>query len=146
VIKSLSLVVVIVAGFLFNGCATNAPTQNSRISKVYETSYPEGISVFISNAKVRKNIEISDARIIYGSSKRQLQCIVNNNSNDIYNLIIDTKWSDDRGSQISSYPNAKKIKLYPGNAKRVVIDAPNYKAKDVLIKVGCGSNCIQKGE
>jgi len=144
--KSLSLIVAIVIGVIFSGCATNSPTQTSRVSKVYETSYPEGISVFINNTKVRANIEITDARITYGKNKRQFQCIINNNSDDIYNLIVDTKWSDDRGVQISSYPNAKKIKLYPKDAKRVVIDAPNYKAKDVLLKIRCGSNCIEKEE
>jgi len=142
--KSLSLIMALTIGIVLGGCAANSPSQTSRVSKVYETTYPEGISVFINNAKVRKNIEISDARIAYGKNKRQLQCIINNNSSDTYNLIIDSKWSDDRGIEISSYPNAQKVKLNPGDAKRIVISAPNYKAKDALIKVACGSNCIQK--
>ncbi len=141
--KSLSLIIVVAVGIVFSACANNSP-RVSRISKVYESSYPKGISVFISNSKVRENIKITDARISYGKNKRELQCIINNNSDDIYNLIIDPKWSDDRGVQISTYPQARKIKLYPGDAKRVVLDAPNYKAKDVLLNVGCGNSCIQK--
>ena len=141
--KSLSIALITMVGFAFSGCATSSGPSSSRVSKVYETSYPEGISVFVSNSEVRKNIEISDARISYGRDKRQVQCIVNNTSDDRYNLIIDSKWSDDRGVDISSYPRAKKITLNPGDAKRVMLDAPNYKAKDVLIEVRCGTNCIE---
>ena len=141
-IKNLSLAIIMITiGLGFSGCGTNT---GPKVTKVYETSYPEGISVFVNNAKVRQNIKITDARISYGKNKRQVQCILNNNSSDIYNLVLDSEWTDDRGVNISSYPRPNKVSIAPGNAEMIILNAPNYKAKDVLIKVKCGTNCIVK--
>ena len=134
--------VVLVSLLVFSGCANSS--QNNRISKVYESDYPEGITVSIYNGKIKDNISVSDARIAYGSNKRQAQFIVNNNSSDIYNLVINTEWSDKRGTKISTYPRPKKVSIDAQSGKRIIIDAPNYKAKDVLINIDCSTNCIKE--
>jgi len=125
-----------------SGCG--AASAGNRVSKVYETNYPEGISVSIYDGKIKENVVISDARISFGKTKRQVQFIINNRSEDTYNLLIDSEWLDKRDMKISTYPRAKKIKLTAKSGKRIVLDAPNYKAQDVLINIECGSNCVIK--
>ena len=135
------LIGTILTLILFTGCATNT---GPKITKVQETTYPKGISVFINNSKIRNNIEISDARISFAKNKKQVQFVVNNTSGKAYNLILDSEWFDERNTKISSYPRPSKIHLNTESSKRIILDAPNYKAKTVLIVVKCDTNCIKK--
>ncbi len=140
--KIFSFVLVIVIGIVFEACAPTQP--QSRISSVHQSIYPKGITVFIANSKIREGIEISDARLIYAQSKREVQLIVNNISDYTYNLLLSSEWTDDRGVKISAYPDTQRVSLNPNDGKRVVLEAPNFKGKNVLIKITCGQNCIAK--
>ncbi len=139
--KIYSLITVILISLLFTACSTET---GPKITKVQETVYPKGITVFIDNSEVRKNITISDARISFAKNKRQVQFVINNTSNDKYNLIVDSEWFNERNAKVSSYPRPSKIHLNQKSSKRVILNAPNYKAKTVLIKVLCNINCIEK--
>ncbi|HIP37273.1 MAG TPA: DUF1425 domain-containing protein [Crocinitomix sp.] len=140
--KKYSLLVgTILTLILFTGCTTNT---GPKVIKIQETTYPKGISVFINSSKVRNNIEISDARISFAKNKKQIQFIVNNTSSDTYNLILDSEWFDERNTKISSYPRPSRIHLNTESSKRIVLNAPNYTAKTVLIVVKCDTNCIEK--
>jgi uncharacterized protein YcfL len=139
--KIYSLLTVILISLLFTACSTDT---GPKITKVQETVYPDGITVFIDSSEIRKNITISDARISFAKNKRQVQFIVNNTSNETYNLILDSEWFNERNVRVSAYPRPNKIHLNQKSSKRVVLNAPNYKAKTVLIKVQCNTNCIEK--
>ncbi len=139
--KIYSLLIVILISTLFTACSTDT---GPKITKVQETVYPNGITVFMDNSEVRKNINISDARISFAKNKRQVQFIINNSSSKTYNLILDSEWFNERNVKVSSYPRPNKIHLSQQSSKRVILNAPNYKAKTVLIKVQCNTNCIEK--
>lgn len=138
--KSLvSSLIALVGVVLFSGCVSSSP---DRISKVYETDYPDGITVSIYDGKIKDDVTITDARMAFGKSKSQAQFIINNNSDDTYNLVVNSEWSDKRGTRISTYPRPQKITLGAQSGKRMVVDAPNFKAKNVIINVECGANCV----
>jgi len=138
----ISGVIALVGVVLLSGCGASSP----RVAKVYETNYPEGISVSIYDGKIKEDVAISDARMSYGSNKSQVQFIINNRSEDIYNLVVNSEWTDKRGTVIPTYPRPQKIRLEPSSGKRMVVQAPNFKAKNVLINVECGNNCIVEKE
>ncbi|MEA2110929.1 MAG: hypothetical protein U9P71_02655 [Campylobacterota bacterium] len=128
---------------LFSGCASSAP----QVTKVNEIDYPEGISVIVYNTALKKNIEIANARLINGKYKKEAQLIIHNNNSDVnLNISIGSEWTDSRGKIQLDRNIAKRVKLRPHTATRVVLSAPNYKAKDVLINIECGNNCIEKIE
>ena len=130
--KMFKLSTVLVALSILSGCAT--PTPN-RITKVNETTYPSGITVAIYNDKIKKSLVISDARMSFGKSKRQAQFILNNKSDNILILKVRSEWTDKRGVMISTYPTIQTIKLLAHSGKRMVIDAPNFKAKDIILNI-----------
>ncbi len=140
--KIISGVIALVGIVLFSGCGSSSP----RVAKVYETNYPEGISVSIYDGKIKEDVAISDARMSFGSNKSQVQFIINNRSKDIYNLVVNSEWTDKRGTVIPTYPRPQKIRLEPKSGKRMVVQAPNFKAKNVLINVECGTNCVIEKE
>ncbi len=142
--KSIFLVMMVLIGLTFSACAPSANPHRSRIAKVQESRYPNGITVFMSNRDISKNIGITDARILYDRNKREVQFILNNNSKYIFNLILDSEWSDERGMKISAYPASKEVSLLPNSSVRVILKSPNFRAKDVMIIVKCASNCKQK--
>lgn len=132
---------VLLAMALLSGCAEPSP---NRISKVQETNYPDGISVSIYDGRIKEGVVVSDARMGFGKSKSQVQLILNNNSDDTYNLAVSSEWSDKRGIKISTYPRVQNIRLVSHSGKRMIIDAPNFKAKNVIVNVECGNNCVVK--
>ena len=139
----ISSVIALVGMVVFSGCVSSSP---NRVAKVYETNYPEGISVSIYDGKIKEDVAISDARMSFGSNKSQVQFIINNRSKDIYNLVVNSEWTDKRGTVIPTYPRPQKIRLEPKSGKRMVVQAPNFKAKNVLINVECGTNCVIEKE
>ena len=135
----ISSIIVLVGMIVFSGCVSSSP---NRVAKVYETDYPEGISVSIYDGKIKENVAVSDARMSFARNKSQVQFIINNRSEDIYNLVVNSEWTDKRGTVIPSYPRPQKIRLEANSGKRVLVQAPSFKAKNVLINVECGSNCV----
>ena len=131
--------IVLVTIALLSGCAN--PTPN-RITKVQESTYPDGISISIYDGRIKEGVIVSDARMVYGKNKSQVQLILNNNSDDTYNLAVSSEWTDKRGIKISTYPQVQHIRLIAHSGKRMIINAPNFKAKDVLINIECGNNCV----
>lgn len=136
--KLVSVLVMTSTMLVLQGCVAS----ENRIAKVEESQYPEGITVSMYDARIKDEISISDARMSFANGKKQVQLIVNNNSKDTYNLVLNPEWTDTRGSVITTYPRPQKITLSAQNAKRVVVDAPNFKAKNVLLNIECGSNCV----
>jgi uncharacterized protein YcfL len=139
--KLISAVIILMSIILLSGCGASSA---NRTMKVYEADYPEGISVSMYNAKIQKNIVVSDARMAFGKNKSQVRFVLNNRSKRVYNLVVNSEWSDKRGTIISSAPRPQNIRLAAKSGKRMVLNAPNYKAKDVIINIECGSNCIEK--
>lgn len=135
----ISGVIALVGIVLFTGCVSSSP---NRVSKVYETDYPEGISVSIYDGKIKEDVHVSDARMSFGNNKSQVQFIVNNRSGDSYNLVINSEWTDKRGIIIPTYPRPQKFRLDANSGKRMVVSAPSFKAKNVLINIECGNNCV----
>lgn len=123
---------------LFSGCVAS----ENRVTKVQEVRYPEGITVSMYDAKLQDGIALSDARLVHKNSKKQLQFILNNKSDDTYNVVINSEWTDSRGSVISTYPRPQKVSLSGHSAKRMIVSAPNFKAKNVLLNIECASNCV----
>lgn len=139
--KLISTATALVGLMLLSGCG--ASTAN-RTMKVQEANYPEGISVSMYDERLQESIGLSDARMAFGKNKNQVRFILNNRSKNRYNLVVDSEWTDKRGNLISTPPRAQKITLAPKSGKRMVLNAPNYKAKDVIINIECGSNCLVK--
>jgi len=139
--KLLSAGIALISLILLSGCGASSA---NRTMKVYEADYPEGISVSMYNEKIQKNITLSDAKMAFGKNKSQVRFVLNNKSKKVYNLVVDSEWTDKRGMTISSTPKPQKIRLAAKSGKRMLLDAPNYKAKDVIINIECGSNCIEK--
>jgi len=139
--KIISATIALVSLMLLSGCGASSA---NRTMKVYEADYPEGISVSIYDGRLQESIAVSDARMAFGKNKSQVRFVLNNRSEDIYNLVIDSEWTDKRGTIISTPPRPQKITLAAKSGKRILLNAPNYKAKDVIINVECGSNCIVK--
>jgi uncharacterized protein YcfL len=133
----------LIAAFIFIGCASDTP--QAMITKVREVSYPEGITVSIYDENLKRDIVLSDTRMVYGRNANQVQFIIRNTSKDkIYRVALNGEWTDKRGSIISTYPDTRKITLQPRASKRLILKAPNYKGKNVLINIECAGNCMTK--
>ncbi|MDF1875244.1 DUF1425 domain-containing protein [Sulfurimonas sp. SAG-AH-194-I05] len=117
-------------------------SNSTGVAKVNEVDYPQGISVSIYDGKIREGVAISNARISFGKNKRQAQFVINNTSDDIYNLLVNSQWTDKRGMVVSAYPRPQRLTLQPKSGKRMRIDAPNFKAQDIAIHVECANNCV----
>lgn len=139
--KVINSLAVAASMLLLTGCVASE-TKVGNITKVEETQYPEGITVSMYDAKIKDKIRISDARMSFTNGKKQLQLILNNDLEDTYNIVLKPEWTDSRGAIISTYPRPHKITLTAKNSKRVILDAPNFKAKNVLLNIECGSNCV----
>ena len=81
----ISSIIILVGLVLFSGCVSSSA---NRVSKVYETDYPDGISVSIYDGRIKEDIAVSDARMTFGNNKSQVQFIINNRSKDVYNLLV----------------------------------------------------------
>lgn len=127
---------------LFAGCTTT--NNNSRISKVNEVDYPEGISVIIHNKDLRDDLKIISSRLANGKYKKQLQLVIDNSSSDTYNIVIGHEWTDSRGIIVNNRMIKNKVRIESESSKRIVLNAPNFKAKDVLINISCAQNCVQE--
>lgn len=135
-------IILIISIFVFIGCTANNP-QVSGVSKVYELDYPEGISVVLYDELLRDNIKIKSARLVNGQYKKQVQFMINNQSKNNFNLKVSHEWTNSRGI-IQNTTRSQSIRLSPNSAKRIILNAPNFKAKDVLINISCASTCINK--
>lgn len=133
------LCLYILSMLVFIGCNST----NSNISKVYETDYPEGISIILHKSEFKDNIRVTDARLVNGKFKKQVQLVINNTSSDNYNIKLAPEWTDRRGMIISNTMKYKRIKLLKKSSSRVILNAPTYTAKDVLINIECANNCIE---
>lgn len=137
--KNILITASLAFAFLFVGCAKSTAGEN-RLNKVYETNYPDGISVTLGHQLLRNDLRISDARLSSGKYKKQVQFTINNSSNNHYTTMVIAQWLDKRGNIISSYPSKKRVRLAGGGSKRVMFNAPNTRAKDVAIEIECTSN------
>ncbi len=136
--------ILVISIFIFIGCTSNNPQVGS-ISKVYELDYPEGISVVLYDELLRNNIKIQSARLVNGKYKKQVQFMINNQSANDFNIKVSHEWTNSRGI-LQNSAKSQGIRLAPNSAKRVILNAPNFKAKDVMINIGCASNCINKSK
>lgn len=125
---------------MLGGCASTTPT----ITKVHEIDYPEGMSVLISDGILNDKVSITNARIVDGKYKKQAQLVVSNTSNKALHVKIAHEWNDKRGVVIAHSFNPPQVRLAAHASQRVLLDAPNFKAKDVLINVSCASGCVEK--
>lgn len=133
---------ILATTLVFSGCG--AGSSKNMVAKVYETSYPDGISVSIYDGKIKDSVSVSDARMAFARNKSQVQFILKNNSKNVHNVLVNTEWTDKRGIVIPTYPRPQKVRLQAQNGKRIVVDAPNFKAKNVLINIECGNNCTEE--
>jgi uncharacterized protein YcfL len=116
------------------GCAG---TESPKISKVYEVDYPDGISVIFHNQDLQDDLEIVTTRLVNGKYKKQLQLVINNSSKNTYNIVLGHEWSDSRGMILNHKMLKNKLSLNPKSSKRIILNAPNFKAKSVLLNVSC---------
>lgn len=137
----IKFLILAVSMFVFIGC-TNSP-QTGSITKIHELDYPKGISVVLYDDKLKDNIKIKSARLVNGRHKKEVQFIINNQSSNDFNIRASHEWTDSRGI-LQNTLKTKSIRLTPNSAKRVILNAPNFKAKDVLINISCASQCINK--
>ena len=127
--------IVAMSVFIFIGCAGNT----TQISKVYGIDYPDGISVTLYDKVLRGNIEIVNARLVNKTYKKQVQFTINNSSDTDFNIKVSHEWTNDRGA-IQNNPKLNNLRLRANSAKKMILNAPNFKAKNVLINIDCGKN------
>jgi len=135
-IKSLVIGLVLV---IFTGCAGGSKSSN--ISKIYEADYPDGISVIFHNEDLQDDLEIVSSRMANGKYKKQLQLVIKNSSSETYNVVLGHEWSDSRGIIINNKMLKNKMKIGAKSSQRVILNAPNFKAKNVLLNISCGTPC-----
>jgi len=133
------IILFILLVFVYTGCSSS--NNNVGISKVYQSDYPQGISMILGNSELQKNIKILDARLVNGQYKKQIQFTLSNISKYNYNLKITPQWSDSQGSIILASTKYKLIKVNKNSLKRVILKAPNSKAKNILLNIECAQNC-----
>lgn len=138
--KKYSALVALV--IMLSGCAS--PTSAPKVTKVHEINYPEGMSVLISDNRLSDKISITNARIVYGKYKKQAQLVVSNTSSKNLHIKIGHEWNDKRGVVIAHSFNPPQVRLSRHVSKRVLLNAPNFKAKNVLINVSCASGCVEE--
>lgn len=139
--KLKNLLIITGLSLILIGCAGS---NNSRISKVNEVDYPEGISVIIHNKDLRDDLKIISSRLVNAKYKKQVQLVIDNTSSDNYNIIIGHEWTDSRGVVINNHMLKNRSLLNAESSKRVILNAPSFKAKDVLINISCGTPCIKE--
>ena len=126
--------------FIFVACANN----KSGLINVNEVDYPDGINVIIHNKDLRSDLEIISSRLVNGKYKKQVQLVINNTSSDTYNIVVGHEWTDSRGSIINNHMLKNRVTLRAESSQRVVLNAPSFKAKDVLINISCTDKCVEE--
>lgn len=133
--------VILLLLLLFGGCSNT----NLKVSQAEQVDYPDGVNIIFYNQNLRSDLEIINTRMVNARSVKQVQLMISNKSSKSYNIVVNHEWSDIRGAVILKNSFAKKrITLDGKSAKRIVLNAPNFKSQNVIINISCQDICINK--
>ncbi len=139
--NKVKIILLSISFIFFTGCVNNA---TPRLSHINQIDYPDGISVIIHNKDLRDDLRIFNSRLVNSKYKKQLQFVLDNSSSDIYNIIIEHEWTNTRGVIVNNHMLKNRFILPANSSKRIILNAPNFKAKNVLLNISCAKNCIKE--